>query len=79
MNLMLCDKCGNRNIMCFNCKSNEHYRESNFSHDKYVKKQAIKEFTQKIMERLKEYEGTYVDVDIVRGIIREEGVIWCRK
>ena len=49
------------------------------AHDKYVKKQAIKEFTQKIMERLKEYEGTYVDVDIVRGIIKEEGVIWCRK
>ena len=26
-----------------------------------------------IVERLEEYEGTYVDVDIVRRIIKEEG------
>lgn len=28
---------------------------------------------ERIVERLEEYEGTYVDVDIVRGIIKEEG------
>ena len=43
-NLSKCDKCGNRNIMCFACNDNKHYREWEFSYDKTIRYDAIKEF-----------------------------------
>lgn len=61
MNLILCDKCGNRNIMCFNCEQNKHYRESNRSHDEYIKRKSIKEFANMIVERLEEKRNSYRD------------------
>ena len=58
MNLMLCDSCENRNVMCFNCERNHYYRESNRSHDKYVKREAIKEFAKVVMDKL-EHPNNY--------------------
>lgn len=40
-----------------------------------IKKANTRKPMERIMERLEEYEGTYVDVDIVRGIIKEEGMM----
>ena len=54
MNLMLCDSCGNRNVICFNCERNNNYRESNRSHDAYIRQEAIKEFSTNIINRLEE-------------------------
>ena len=54
MNLLLCDKCARRNIMCFNCVDHKYYMESNFSHDEYIKKIAVKEFATKIIELLED-------------------------
>ena len=54
MNLIFCDKCGNRNIMCYSCVNSNKYKKSDFSHDEYIKRESIKKFAEKIEERLKE-------------------------
>lgn len=72
MNLLLCDKCARRNIMCFNCVDHKYYMESNFSHDEYIKKIAVKEFATKIMERL---EKQLIPSNYDIGNIRWNGAI----
>lgn len=54
MNLLKCDNCGNRNILCFNCESNEHYRSTAFSHDEYVKRKAIEGYVEAVVKGLEE-------------------------
>lgn len=48
VNLSKCDKCGNRNIMCFMCNDNKHYREWKHSHDRMIRNIAIDEFAEKM-------------------------------
>ena len=55
MNLKKCDKCGKRNIMCWSCEKNSNYQESAWSHDALVKRDAIREFA----ERLKSSQDAY--------------------
>lgn len=44
VNLSKCDKCGNRNTMCFLCNDNKHYRETKYSHDRVIRNNTINEF-----------------------------------
>ena len=53
MNLEKCDKCGNRNVMCFLCVNNKHYRETKYSHNNSIRNNAIDEFAERLKERLK--------------------------
>jgi hypothetical protein len=46
MNLLKCDKCANRNIMCFNCENNHYYRKTDWSHDEHILQEAIKDFAE---------------------------------
>lgn len=46
---------------------------SEFGWEELFKRWNTRKQMERIIERLEEYEGTYVDVDIVRGIIKEEG------
>lgn len=62
MNLLKCDNCGNRNILCFNCESNEHYRNTAFSHDEYVKRKAIEGYVEEVVKDLEE-ASFVVEVD----------------
>lgn len=54
MNLLKCDNCGNRNILCFNCESNEHYRSTAFSHDEYVKRKAIEGYVEAVVKEVQD-------------------------
>jgi hypothetical protein len=60
MNLKKCDSCGNRH-MCFLCENNEFYRKVNWSRDEYIKREAIKEFSQRILERLEEEKKLFIE------------------
>ena len=44
MDLLKCDKCGNRNIMCCVCEKNKQYRKTDFSHDVYTRNKALDDF-----------------------------------
>ena len=52
MNLEKCDRCGKRNIMCWNCEKNSNYQESTWSHDALVKRDAIREFSERLKDSL---------------------------
>lgn len=80
MNLLKCDNCGNRNILCFNCESNEHYRKTDFSHDEYVKRKAIEEYVEAVREqfvlkgRPLNPDEHYITVPEAIEIVRKGGV-----
>lgn len=48
MNLLKCDKCGNRNVMCSLCEKNRLYRETEYSHNNFIRNKAVDEFVEKI-------------------------------
>ena len=50
MDLLKCDKCRNRNIMCCVCEKNKQYRETDFSHDVYIRNKAIDDFADKLKQ-----------------------------
>lgn len=50
MDLLKCDKCRNRNIMCCVCEKNKQYRETDFSHDVYIRNKAIDDFANVLKE-----------------------------
>ena len=54
MKLELCNKCASRYVMCFSCERNEYYREGRDSHDEFVAKKAVEEFTRNIIKQLEE-------------------------
>ena len=65
MDLLKCDKCRNRNIMCCVCEKNKQYRETDFSHDVYIRNKAIDDFIKSedyLMEKIKE-EKAEVSID----------------
>ena len=50
MDLLKCDKCRKRNIMCCVCEKNKQYRETDFSHDVYIRNKAIDDFADKLKQ-----------------------------
>lgn len=58
---------------CFECDSEFFHDEPIDIPEKQIEWWNTRKPMERIVERLEEYEGTYVDVDIVRGIIKEEG------
>ena len=50
MDLLKCDKCRNRNIMCCVCEKNKQYIETDFSHDVYIRNKAIDDFANVLKE-----------------------------
>lgn len=72
MNLKKCDKCGNRNIMCFLCENNKHYRETKYSHDNFIKNKAIDEFAERIkQDDVIEYMSSDVSYEAIVSFINE--------
>lgn len=73
MNLSKCDNCGNRNIMCFSCKSNKHYREAKYSHDNYIRNKAIEDFAKRLLEvAYEDYESDKLIIDYADAVIIAE-------
>lgn len=52
MNLLKCDKCKNRYIMCCICSNSDKYIKSDFSHDEYIKRMAVEDFATEVLETL---------------------------
>lgn len=50
MNLLKCDKCGNRNVMCSLCEKNRLYRETEYSHDNFIRNKAVDEFAEELLK-----------------------------
>lgn len=78
VNLSQCDKCGNRNVMCFACNDNKHYREWKYSHDRTIRNIAIDEFAHQLKETFNQefpsdYESTkqYFTLENARMIVDE--------
>ena len=70
MNLSKCDKCGNRNIMCFLCENNKHYRETKYSYDRVIRNNTIDEFISRLEKHTQEnwidhqeYGITWADIE----------------
>ena len=77
VNLSKCDKCGNRNVMCFICNDNKHYREWGFSHDRMIRNIAIDEFAKELKTNSELGYIGYLDrvVDEIAEQLKEESIL----